>query len=231
MAGLPPKVLTRLSFPLAQLSKPEVREIAARHDLSVAGKAESQDLCFLAGQGKRKFLRRHAGLDDQPGEIRGLSGESLGRHRGHHHYTVGQRRGLGVAATEPLYVVATNAEENTVILGPRTALETHTVAIRDVTLHRSGRRVDAVKLRYRSSAVPARLTDPDGGTPSAGSHAWLNLDLERPFAGAAPGQAAVLFSAGLIIGHATIAAEPRRAVSAPVEAEPALVGGPRHAAS
>ena len=91
---------SRLGFPLTELTKPEVREIAARHGLAVARKAESQDLCFLAGQGKRGFLRRHGGLREREGAIVDSAGRTLGRHRGHHDFTVGQRRGIGVSAPE-----------------------------------------------------------------------------------------------------------------------------------
>ncbi len=83
LAALPPELLGRLSFPLTELTKPEVREIAARYELPVARKAESQDLCFLAGQGKRRFLRRHGGLRDSDGAVLDRSGRTVGRHRGH----------------------------------------------------------------------------------------------------------------------------------------------------
>ena len=95
LSGLRPGSLARLRFPLGELTKPEVREIASRAGLEVAGRAESQDLCFLAGQGKREFLRRHAGLDERPGDVVDRRGRRLGSHAGHHNFTVGQRRGLG----------------------------------------------------------------------------------------------------------------------------------------
>ncbi len=98
LAALPPAMLDRLGFPLTELTKPEVREIAARHGLSVAKKPESQDLCFLAGQGKERFLRRHGGLGERDGAVLDRAGRKLGRHRGHHNFTVGQRRGIGVSA-------------------------------------------------------------------------------------------------------------------------------------
>ena len=124
LAALPPELLGRLGFPLTELTKPEVREIAARHGLAVARKPESQDLCFLAGQGKRGFLRRHGGLADRDGAVLDRSGRAVGRHRGHHNFTVGQRRGIGVSAPEPLYVLATDAAANTVTVGTRAELET-----------------------------------------------------------------------------------------------------------
>ena len=109
LSGLRPDSLRRLRFPLAEMHKAEVREMAASAGLAVASKAESMDLCFLAGEGKRSFLERHAGLGDEPGEIVDASGERLGEHSGHHHFTVGQRRGLGLGAPEPLFVLATDA--------------------------------------------------------------------------------------------------------------------------
>jgi len=201
LAALPPPLLGRLSFPLTELTKPEVREIAARHGLSVARKAESQDLCFLAGQGKRSFLRRHGGLADSDGAVLDGAGRTVGRHRGHHNFTVGQRRGIGVSAPEPLYVVATDAGANTVTVGPRAELETRRVHVRNAVLHRDGARVDAVRLRYHSPALPASV-----GSAGAGRHSALQVELGEEFVGASPGQTAVLLEGETIVGHGTIAA-------------------------
>jgi tRNA-uridine 2-sulfurtransferase len=199
LAALPPPMLDRLRFPLTELSKPQVREIAARHDLAVAKKPESQDLCFLAGQGKRRFLRRHAGLGEREGAVLDRSGRAIGRHRGHHNFTVGQRRGIGVSAPEPLYVLATDAAANTVTVGPRAELATKQVKIRNAVLHREGETVDAVKLRYRATPVPASLSD-----AQSGHHAELGIELGEAFDAASPGQAAVLLSGEAIVGHGTI---------------------------
>jgi tRNA-uridine 2-sulfurtransferase len=198
LAALPPAMLERVRFPLTELSKPEVREIAARHGLAVARKPESQDLCFLAGQGKADFLRRHGGLGEREGELlRG--GRAIGRHRGHHHFTVGQRRGIVVSAEEPLYVLATDADANTVTVGTRAELEATSVRVRDAVLHRDGARVDAVRLRYRSHPVPAAL-----GAAGTGRHPWLDIQLEERFAGISPGQTAVLLAGEAVVGHGTI---------------------------
>ena len=201
LAALPPESLSRLRFPLSEMSKPEVRAVAARHGLAVARKPESQDLCFLAGQGKRAFLRRHGGLGDREGDLLDPRGRSVGRHRGHHHFTVGQRRGIGVAGKEALYVLATDSAANTVTVGPRAGLESQRLLLRDAVLHRHGAKVDAVRLRYHSALVGARVD----GAVEAGRHPALRLELSEPFAGPAPGQAAVLMSGEAIIGHATIA--------------------------
>lgn len=199
LAALPPRLLGRLGFPLTELTKPEVREIAARHRLAVAKKPESQDLCFLAGQGKRGFLRRHGGLEDREGAVVDRAGRTLGRHRGHHNFTVGQRRGTGVSLNEPAYVLATDAVANTVTIGSREELLTRRVRVRDAVLHRDGARVDRVRLRYRSRALPASV-----GAAVAGRHPELDLELGEEFAGAAPGQTAVLLEGETIVGHGTI---------------------------
>ncbi|MBN8866876.1 MAG: tRNA 2-thiouridine(34) synthase MnmA [Solirubrobacterales bacterium] len=207
LAALPPEVVSRLRFPLADLSKTEVRAIAERGGLTVAKKPESQDLCFLAGQSKKDFLRRHGGLDDRPGPVVDVEGRRLGEHPGHHHFTVGQRRGLGVAATEPLYVLGTDAGTNTVRVGSRSRLSTDRVRLRDAVMYRDGTRVDRVRLRYHTEPVPAKVA------ASAGRHERLELELERPFDGPAPGQAAVLMSGDVVVGHATIASQSRVPVS------------------
>jgi tRNA-uridine 2-sulfurtransferase len=201
LAALPPELLGRLGFPLTELTKPEVRAIAERHGLAVARKAESQDLCFLAGQGKRGFLRRHGGLRDTAGAVLDSSGHAVGRHRGHHNFTVGQRRGIGVSAPEPLYVLATDASANTVTVGTRDDLQTRRVRVRDAVLHRDGSRVDAVRLRYRSRPLPASIEP-----AASGRHENIEIELGEDFVGASPGQTAVLMEGETIVGHGTIAA-------------------------
>jgi len=203
LAALPPEVVTRLRFPLADLTKDEVRAVAGRAGLQVADKPESQDLCFLAGQSKKDFLERHGGLSDRPGKVVDEQGRELGEHPGHHHFTVGQRRGLRVSASEPLYVLGTDAGTNTVRVGTRRRLSADRVRLRDAVMHRDGDRVDRVRLRYHTDPVPARINAP------AGRHRQLEVKLDRPFDGPAPGQAAVLMSGDVVVGHATIAGQSR----------------------
>lgn len=199
LAALPTEVIARLRFPLAEITKREVRQIAERHSLAVAKKPESQDLCFLAGQDKRDFLRRHGGLEDRAGAVLDSRGERLAGHRGHHHFTVGQRRGLGVAAGRPMYVTGTDAASNTVTIGPREELSADRVTVRGAVMHRDGATVDRVRLRYHSPTVRATVA------AGAGRHDSLELRLEEPFEGPAPGQAAVMMSGDTVVGHATIA--------------------------
>ncbi len=196
LSGLRPETLARLRFPLAELRKDEVRAIAARHELPVASKRESQDLCFLAGEGKRSFLRRHGGLRDRPGQIVTSSGDVLGEHRGHHHFTIGQRKGLGVANGAPLYVLETDARANRVIVGRREELARTRVRLRDPRLHRDPQRVDRVRLRYHAKALPCAVRAVEDG---------LELELKQPAYGVAPGQTACLLDGDRVIGRATIA--------------------------
>lgn len=184
LAAAAPATLGRLRFPLGDLTKPEVRALAAEAGLAVATKKESQDLCFLAGVGKARFLRRH--LDPRPGPIV-RDGRQVGSHEGALDFTVGQRRGLGVAAGEPLHVL--RVERDAVHVGTRSELRSTRVRVRGITLRGEP---DAVKLRYRSASLPCRLR---GDV----------VELAEPVEGAAPGQAAVFLRGDVIVGHATIA--------------------------
>jgi tRNA-uridine 2-sulfurtransferase len=200
LSGLRTATLSRMRFPLAELEKREVREVAARAGLSVATKRESQDLCFLAGEGKRSFLERHGGVADRPGEIVDSAGTVLGRHAGHHHFTIGQRRGLGVANGEPLYVLKRDAGANRVTVGRREQLATTSVRLRGARLHRDSTRADRVKLRYHARSIACRVS-----AAPAGEHEELELELGEPAFGVAPGQTACLLDGDLVVGRATIA--------------------------
>ena len=201
LAALAPSSLARMQFPLGELTKPEVRGLAAEAGLPVAAKADSQDLCFLAGTDRGRFLARHGGLGDRRGEITDRAGQVLGHHQGQHHFTVGQRRGLRVAAAEPLYVLDKDAATNRVVVGPAGELRTSRVGLRRVRLQRAGCEVDRVKLRYRAKPMAAKLV----GDPPAGRHTALELDFDDPADAAAPGQMACLMRGELVIGWGTIA--------------------------
>ncbi len=200
LAALSPESLARMRFPLGEYEKPQVRALAAQAGLPVASKVDSQDLCFLAGTSRGRFLERHGGIAPRPGEVVDTDGTVLGEHSGHELFTVGQRRGVRVAASEPLYVIDKDAESNRVVVGPHERLLTDRVRVRGARLHREGARVDRVKLRYRSQPLPARVCD----DPAAGRHRELTLELEEPVAGAAPGQLACLMDGELIVGWGTI---------------------------
>jgi tRNA-specific 2-thiouridylase len=201
LAAVDPRLLARLEFPLGELAKPAVRRLAERAGLPVARKPESQDLCFLAGTDRDRFLLRHGGRDERPGEIVDRDGRTLGRHRGAYRFTIGQRRGLGVAAPRPLYVLDVDNEANVVTVGTRDELATDNVRVIGARLLRDGAAVDRVKLRYRNAPLRGRVE----GVAAPGRHRELNLLLDEPVAGAAPGQVACLMQGERVIGWATIA--------------------------
>ena len=203
LCAVAPSTLARLRFPLGGLCKPEVRARAAAAGLVVADKPDSQDLCFLAGTDRDRFLARHGGPRARAGDVVDGEGRVLGRHRGAHAFTVGQRRGLGIGGEErPLYVLSTDAPSNRVVVGRREDLRRTHVGVRAATLHRDGARVDRVKLRYRAAPLPGRLTV----AAAAGRQKRLTIDLEEPVFGVAPGQVACLMDGDLVLGHGVIAA-------------------------
>jgi tRNA-specific 2-thiouridylase len=198
LAALRPVSLARLRFPLAELRKPEVREIADAAGLEVAAQPESQDLCFLSGTGKREFLRRHAGLGDRPGEIVDADGRVVGSHRGHHNFTVGQRRGIGVGGGRPLYVLRKDAAANRIVVGAREELAARSVRLRGAVLYRDSARVDRVRLRHHGRPLACRLE------ACAGDSGEVLAALTEPAYGIAPGQTASLLDGELVVGHGTI---------------------------
>jgi tRNA-specific 2-thiouridylase len=200
LAALSPESLQRMRFPLGDYEKPQVRRLAAQAGLPVASKVDSQDLCFLAGTSRARFLERHGATTPRPGDVVDADGQVLGQHGGHELFTVGQRRGLGVYSSAPLFVLDKDAASNRVVVGPHERLLTNRVHVRGARLHRDGASVDRVKLRYRSQALPARICD----EAPAGRHRELLLELDEPVAGAAPGQLACLMDGDLIVGWATI---------------------------
>jgi len=192
LAGLDPRFLDRIWFPLGEQGKLETRAEAAEAGLEVAQRAESQEACFLAGDDYRSFLERR-GLEARPGAIVDEDGTELGTHEGFWRFTPGQRRGLGVSAPAPLFALRADAATNTVVVGPRESLAV-------TRLRAAGRlyvptgRADA-KLRYRSPAAAATVTAEVGG---------FELELDRPAYGVAAGQTAVLYEGDVVIGAGRI---------------------------
>ena len=171
LSAVSPRTLARLRFPLAELDESRGPPHAADAELPVASKPESQDLCFLAGEGKRSFLARHARLPEREGDVVDRAGRTLGRHRGHHNFTVGQRRGLDQAADAPLYVLETDADTNRVVVGPREQLEIDRVLVRDAVLRSDGgggpRAVALPVATARLRARCGRVGAPEGATSGA----------------------------------------------------------------
>jgi tRNA-specific 2-thiouridylase len=194
LASLDPHRLSRVSFPLGEQDKEATRAEAERAGLAAARRPESQEACFLAGDDYRAFLSRQ-GLEPREGAIVTEEGDELGRHDGFWRFTPGQRRGLGVAAAEPLYVLGTRPSANAVVVGPSASLARTEVTARG-RLYAEIERVEA-KLRYRSPAVPARVEPTARG---------FRLELDEPAYGVAAGQAAVLYEGDIVVGYGLITA-------------------------
>jgi len=196
--GLGQSELARLRFPVGDWTKAQVVELAEARGLSCAELPESQDLCF-ALRGETRFLFDAA--DFAPGPILDLAGRELGRHAGLPNYTIGQRRGLGIPSSRPLYVVDLDPQRNAVVVGDASDLLRSSLTAVDANYlsgepPEDGRRVDA-KIRYRSPAAPATLTaaDEDG----------FGLDFDAPQRAITPGQIAAIYDGDRLLGGGTIA--------------------------
>ncbi|MBV9555625.1 MAG: tRNA 2-thiouridine(34) synthase MnmA [Pseudolabrys sp.] len=183
-------------FPLGDLTKPQTRELARQYGLSIADKHDSQDICFVPSGKYTDVIERLKPGAAEPGDIVDLNGKVLGQHAGIIHFTVGQRRGLGVAVGAPLHVIKLDAERRRVVVGPREALATSRIVLRDVNWIGDGELRAAVAGGKREVFVKVRSTR----SPAA---AWLRADgqgfeieLAGDESGVSPGQACVFYDAG-----------------------------------
>jgi tRNA-uridine 2-sulfurtransferase len=193
LAAVDPSLLERVRFPLGEQTKEETRAEAAAAGLAAAGRAESQEACFLGGDDYRDFLERQ-GVRGESGTIVGQDGVELGSHTGHWRFTPGQRRGLGLEGGRALYVLGTDAATNRVTVGPRDALAANTVRAQG-RLRLPVERAE-VKVRYRSDPIPASVTETADG---------FRLELDEPAFGVARGQFAVLYLDDAVVGAGAIA--------------------------
>ena len=187
--------LDRVRFPLGELTKPQVREIARDAGLTAADRPDSMEVCFLAGTDYRERVG-----DDGPGPVRDLSGALLGRHKGLSRYTLGQRQGLGIAAPHPLYVLRLDREENALIVGPKEAAfrtvvnaERPNLLAPELLGERDGL---AGKTRSRSPLAPCRILSLGG--------AELSVAFERPQFAPAPGQRLTLYRGEVLAASGVI---------------------------
>lgn len=193
-------MLAQTLFPLGGLSKNEVRQLAEEKGLVTARKSESQDICFVPDGDYAGFLTRTMGVISEPGRFVDPAGKELGQHQGIIHYTLGQRRGLGVSADRRLFVVEKNVTHNTVVLGDEALLmqrQMKVKALNWVSIDAPGGSIRAqVKSRYRQSAQPAWLhPQEDGG---------LIVEFDMPQRALTPGQAAVFYAEDIVLGGGTI---------------------------
>lgn len=195
------KKLAHVLFPIGDYRKEEVRDLARQFNLPVAAKHDSQDLCFVADGDYRRFLRQNSTDVSRPGLIISESGQELGQHNGLPFYTIGQRKGLGVTASLPLYVINKDTENNNLVVGPREALgQTELIAL-DVNWI-AGHSPDLskpvqIKIRYKAKPVPGMISDL--------GHGKTFVHFNEPVLGITPGQGAVFYDNDICLGGGLIA--------------------------
>ncbi len=200
LAGLTQAQLARVRFPVGAYTKPQIRELARRHGLGVADKPDSQEICFVPRGDYSEVVARHAPAAARTGPIYDQAGRLVGEHRGLARYTVGQRRGLGLGAAEPRYVVTIDAARNALIVGDAAALrcaevratELNWVAIPALT---EPRQVSA-RIRHAAADMPAEIA------PAA--HGRVRVRFAEPPRAAAPGQAIVFYEGDVVVGGGVI---------------------------
>jgi tRNA-uridine 2-sulfurtransferase len=203
--GLTQEQLSRTIFPLGDMTKPEVRERARQHGLALAEKPDSQEICFVPGGDYKNFLDAYLSeqgesLPDTAGELVTTDGETIGEHNGIHNFTVGQRKGLGIATGSPLYVLQIKGDTKQVVVGPAESLYSRTlrahrvnlIAVEDLT---EPMRV-TVKIRHRHEAAPAMIGR-DGEE--------ILVTFDEPQRAITPGQAAVFYDGDVVVGGGWIA--------------------------
>ena len=209
--GLTQEQLSRTLFPLGGMNKPEVRELARKYNLVIAEKPDSQEICFVPGGDYKRFLDAYleeqgsAARLDVGGEMVTSEGEVIGEHAGVHNFTVGQRKGLGVATGSPLYVIQINNDTRQVVVGRDEELYSRTLAVRRVNLIstdaiREPMRV-GVKIRHKHQPAPATI--------EAGGADEVKVTFDEPQRAITPGQAAVFYDGDVVVGGGWIEAASR----------------------
>ncbi len=193
--------LRRALFPVGEYTKPEIREMAQRYGLPTATRRDSQDLCFLAGEDYRNFLRRNAAEMLKPGPVMTADGRVVAEHNGLANYTIGQRKGLGAASGAPLYVIGKDVATNRLLVGAREELGSSEL-IADEVNWTSGRRREArfraeVKIRYTAKEAAADVDPLDNGER-------VKVRFEAPQRDITPGQAAVFYEGDAVVGGGII---------------------------
>nr|WP_320050821.1 tRNA 2-thiouridine(34) synthase MnmA [uncultured Desulfuromonas sp.] len=193
--------LQRVLFPLGHLTKSKVRELAQQYQLSARSKSESQDICFVPDNNYIGFLEQQESSWPTGGEIVHVNGQVLGAHNGTHHYTIGQRRGLGIGWSEPLYVVSLDAQQQRVVVGEKNCLQRHRLQVENVIWsslpNTNELRVDC-RIRYRHHQAMATL--------KILGEAQVEVVFDQPQTGVTPGQCAVFYQDECVFGGGWISA-------------------------
>ncbi len=200
LSHLTQEQLAHTLLPLGELTKPQVRELALAHGFVNARKRDSQDLCFAPDGDYGAFIQRMTGKAPEPGPIEDEQGRRLGTHSGLIHYTIGQRKGLGIAAEQPLYVCGKDTERNVLVVGPAQTLLRRTLTAREVNWIAQERLEEPCRaraqIRYRQIPQPAVVTPlPDGR---------IRVDFDEPQRAVTPGQTLVVRSGEQVLGAGVI---------------------------
>lgn len=191
-----PEKLKHILFPLGGLTKNEVRRIAADEGLFYADRDESQDICFIPEGGYAAFIERYSGKSSVPGNYIDLSGKIIGRHKGISRYTIGQRKGLGIALGRPVFVKEIRYETNEIVLSDEEDVFTGQIEIGEIVMHTEVPAYAGVMIRYRADPVRAAIKQI--------SESHLLAAFDKPVRAPASGQAAVLYDGDLVIGGGRI---------------------------
>ena len=199
--------LAKALFPVGEYPKPEIRKLATSFGLPTIARSDSQDLCFLAGEDYREFLRRYSPEISHPGPILTRAGKVLGEHQGLAYYTIGQRKGLGVASPVPLYVLAKDTVANTLVVGSEEELGSRELIAKDVNwisgeAPKGSFRAE-VKTRYTAREAWAEIAPLDLNRPG-GTFPSLRVFFDAPQRDITPGQAAVFYDGDLVLGGGMI---------------------------
>src|SRR5438270_6971539 len=199
--GLTQEQLSRTLFPLGGMTKPEVRDLARRHGLALAEKPDSQEICFVPGGDYKRFLDAYLAeqgesLPDTAGELVTTNGQVIGEHNGIHNFTVGQRKGLGVATGSPLYVIQIKGDQKQVVVGGSDDLYSQTLRARRINLIS----VDDVQQPTRVSVKIRHRHEPAPGTLERTAEDEVLVTFEQPQRAITPGQAAVFYQDDVVVG-------------------------------
>jgi tRNA-uridine 2-sulfurtransferase len=226
--GLRQDQLEHARFPLGELTKPEVREVARSLGLATADKPESQEICFVPAGDYRDALRDRAGWVPRAGPLLDRDGTAVGEHGGVAAYTIGQRQGLGVALGEPRYVSRIDPLTNTITLGRREDLETTTVELERATFVAGEPPAGAapfraeIRIRHRTTPISSTVCPAPAGRAGARMGGRWVVETDTPVWAAAPGQAAVLYDGDVVLGGGRIARPAVLRLSGALRGEPAV---------
>lgn len=199
--NIPKELLEHIVFPLGDFeSKDEIRKIAAENNIKTASKPDSEDICFVPDGNYKRFLEENSSIKPNPGNIVDKDGNVLGKHNGLYYYTIGQRRGLGIAYKVPLFVIGFNREKNEVIVGEESELYQKEIMVKDVNLLLVDNIEDyidvEVKTRYSSKVAKAKIVENQDKT--------IKVIFEEPQRAITPGQSAVFYIDDIVLGGGKI---------------------------